>query len=159
MINLRPINQDNVMEIVKLKADEKFVGSNAISLAEAYAYHQSKGEMPIVFGIYNDDAPVGFVMIDYYDEASELAKNDNEGEPFYYNWRLMIDEKYQNRGFGRPAMNLIIQELKKSPKGRANAFFTGVMLDNEVAHNFYKSFGFVETGEVEGNELFLRMPL
>ena len=159
MINLRPINQDNVLQIVNLKADEKFVGSNAISLAEAYAYYQSKGEMPIVFGIYNDDVPVGFTMIDYYDEASELAKDDNEGEPFYYLWRVMIDEKYQNKGFGRPAMNLIIQELKKFPKGRANAFITGVMLDNEITYNFYKSFGFAETGEADGNEIFLRMSL
>ena len=36
----------------------------------------------------------------------------------------MIDENHQNKGYGREAMKLIIEEVRTFPKGEANAFYT-----------------------------------
>jgi len=163
MITLRPINSDNVWDILRLKADEKLVGSNAISLAEAFAYQQSNGEPPLVYAIYNEEAAVGFAMVDYVNELEEEI--DNKGKPFYYLWRLMIDDNHQNKGYGRSAMELITYEIKKRPKGEANAFYTSVVMEevNPVGANFYLSLGFEKTGEIldpEGeNEQVMRLEI
>lgn len=57
------------------------------------------------FGIYDDNTPVGFLMIgfdvdDYWEDAPEIARGN------YNLWRLMIDKEYQGKEFGREAVLL-----------------------------------------------------
>jgi len=165
MITLRPVNNDNIWDILDLEADEKLVASNAESLAEAYADYITKGEPPIVYAIYSDEMAVGFAMIEYTGVEYETEEMDNKGVPFYYLWRLMIDENHQNKGYGKLAMELIISEIKKHPKGPANAFYTSVVMEevNPVGANFYLSLGFEKTGEVidpeDENEQVMRLAI
>jgi len=166
MINLRPVNKENVWDIIELKADEQLVATNVESLAEAYATYITNGVPPLVYAIYNDETAVGFAMVQRYEPDDENDVMYNQGVPFYYLWRLMIDENYQNKGFGRKAMDLIIEEIKtKKPLGEADAFYTSVVMEevNPVGANFYLSLGFSKTGEVldpEGeNEQVLRLEL
>lgn len=96
---------------------------------------------------------MGFAMVDYIgDPAVANADDDidNNGKPYYYLWRLMIDDAHQNKGYGRKAMELIINEVKVLPRGGADAFYTSVVMEevNPVGANFYLSLGFVKTGEV-----------
>lgn len=165
-INLRPVNKENVWDIIELKADEKLVATNAESLAEAYATYITNEIPPLVYAIYNEEIAVGFAMVQRYRSEDETEIMYNQGVPFYYLWRLMIDEKYQNKGYGRKAMALIFDEVKtKKPLGEANAFYTSVVMEevNPVGVNFYLSLGFAKTGEVidpEGeNEQILRLEL
>jgi len=152
MITLQPITQKNAYAIMRLKADENLVANNTKSMAEAFAYWMDKGTPPIVRAIYHEETPVGFVMVDYdaatsFDDADEI---NNHGAPYYYLWRLMIDENHQNKGYGRAAMSLVINEVKTLPLGAANAFYTSVVMEevNPVGANFYLSLGFEKTGEV-----------
>ncbi|MCL2592958.1 MAG: GNAT family N-acetyltransferase [Defluviitaleaceae bacterium] len=147
MVNLKLITSKNCFEICELKADEAFVATNEESMIEAYAYYVENGVGPIAYGIYNDETPVGFIMAEYC-----LDENDNDGKPYYYLWRMMIDNNHQGKGYGKTALNLFIQEIRKFPQGDAEKFFTSVVPENEVATKLYESFGFVKTGEMVDDE-------
>jgi len=153
MVNLKPITSKNDDEICGLKADRNLVRHNEGSLADAFVYTIEYGTTPIVYGIYNDEIPVGFVMVAYFEEDDR----DNEGIPYYFLWRMMIDEKHQNKGYGREAMKLIIEEVKTFPKGKSNAFYTST--HGAAALKLYKSLGFKVTKEVPGEEIELRLAL
>ena len=61
----------------------------------------------------------------------------------------MIDEKHQNKDYGRAAMELLIAEAKAGKHGKANAFYAGTDPKSKIAPKFYGSFGFEYTGEIE----------
>ena len=67
MIRLEKINGKNVWDALKLKVSDeqkKFVASNEISVIEAYTAITGNG-YAFPFVIYNDDVPVGFLMIGF----------------------------------------------------------------------------------------------
>lgn len=135
MINLKPINKENIDEIIVLKVgkqQEGFVSTVAESLAQAVVYKDTA----FPFAIYEDETPVGFIMLGYY-----------EKKHYYTLWKLLIDEKYQNKGYGQAALKLGIEYLKDNFK--ADRVFVGVVPDNKAAKRLYSSFGFVETGVIE----------
>ncbi|MCL2619926.1 MAG: GNAT family N-acetyltransferase [Defluviitaleaceae bacterium] len=158
MINLKPVTLKNMWEIYELKADRNLVAPNNQSLAEAYGYYAEYGKSPLVYGIYNCDMPVGFMMV-AYDPPHKFANINNNGQAFYYLWRLMIDDAHQNKGYGRAAMKLVIAEAKAHAHGEANAFYTSVVPESTVTPSFYGSFGFVKTGEIDEGEEVMRLEL
>lgn len=147
MITLRKITSKNCFEICKLKADEKFVATNEESMIEAYAYYVENGEGPLAFGIYDDETPVGFIMAEYCHD-----KGDNDNKPYYYLWRLMIDNNHQGRGHGSAAINLLIQKIKESPKAKVEKLFTSVVPGEGSPTRFYEKLGFVKTGKMVDDE-------
>ena len=147
MINLQNVTSKNCFEICKLKADERFVATNEKSMIEAYAYYVENGEGPLAYGIYDDEVPVGFIMAEYcFDE------NDNDGKPFYYLWRMMIDDNYQGKGHGRAALDLLVKKIKASPKGKIEKLFTSAVPGDDGPIGFYEKLGFVKTGEMLDDE-------
>ena len=135
MIILKEITQDNIDDVLSLKVGDnqkRFVISNAQSLAKAYVY--SKTAYP--FAVYDDETLVGFIMMGYY-----------ELKGYYTLWEFMIDEKYQNKGYGRQALKLGINFVKD--KFNPDSIYTGVTPGNSVAKGLYESEGFVATGLVE----------
>jgi len=149
MITLQPITTKNLDAVWLMKADPDLVAPNSWSLAEAFAYREEYGEKLIVYAIHHDDTPVGFIMA-FYDPPKDVIESiDNNGKPFYFLMRNMIDEKHQNKGYGRAAMELLIAEAKAGKYGVANAFYTGTDPKSKVTPKFYGSFGFEYTGERE----------
>lgn len=154
MLKLKKITGKNVWDILKLRVSEKqksFVASNDISMIEAYISITGNG-YAFPFGIYEDDVPIGFLMIgfdtdDYWDDAPLIAKGN------YNLWRLMIDHHYQNKGYGKEAVRLALVFIKTFPCGEAEYCWLSYEPENEVARQLYHSFGFVETGEMDGEEL------
>ena len=159
MIRLEKIDAGNVWDVVDLKvskAQKGFVASNAGSIIDAYtAIGTACTAFP--FAVYSDKRPVGFLMIgyneaalyDYYDDANppEAARNN------YSLWRLMIDKRYQKRGYGREAIRLALDFIRTWPCGRAEYCEVSYEPDNEVAAKLYHSFGFMENGETDGDEI------
>ena len=84
---------------------------------------------------------------DYWTDAPEIAKGN------YNLWRLMIDKAYQNRGHGKEAVSLALEFIKSMPCGEAEYCWLSYEPDNAVARQMYRSFGFEETGEMDGEEL------
>ena len=133
-VSLRPITPENLDECISLKvADHQtgFIASNVQSLAQAAVsttYHP--------FGIYDADAHyranppmVGFVMYGISNARGFIL-------------RLMIDEKFQKRGYGRAAMVEVIRKLKLHPEVERIA--TSHDRKNEAAARLYESLGFVD---------------
>ena len=72
-----------------------------------------------------------------------------EARKQYTLWKFLIDEQYQNKGYGRKALQLAIDYLIDT--FNVTEIFTGVALGNETAKHLYMSVGFEATGVVEDN--------
>ena len=96
---------------------------------------------------------IGFGTDDYWDDAPPVAADN------YNLWRLMIDEKYQNKGYGREAVRLALEFIRTLPCGNAEYCWLSYEPENDVARHLYHSFGFVETGEKDCNELIAVLKL
>jgi diamine N-acetyltransferase len=143
-VTLRPITEDNLRDVLRLKVtpdQEQFVAPNPVSLAQA---HFSKEAW--YRAIYADDTPVGFMML--YDDPVE---------PEYFLWRLMVDQRYQHMGFGRKAIELLIDYVKTRP-GAAELKVSHGEGDGNPGL-FYASLGFEYTGDKLDDELVMRLPL
>ena len=160
MLHLEKVNGKNVWDILKLTVSESqknYVAANEISIIEAYTAITGNG-YAFPFGIYDGDTPVGFLMIgfdvdDFWIDAPEIARGN------YNLWRLMIDKAYQNRGFGREAVNLALAFIRSMPCGKAEYCWLSYEPENEVARQLYRSFGFEETGEMDGEERIAALKL
>ena len=75
-------------------------------------------------------------MMGYYDVKS-----------YYTLWKFMIDSRYQNKGYGRKALELGIKYLQE--RFGVSEIYTGVVPGNAVAKKLYESVGFKETGLLE----------
>jgi len=141
MVEFRNITEDNYNECINLKVSDEqtnFVAPNIYSLAQAWVFH----ETAYPFAIYADDVMVGFIMMGYYKPKGS-----------YNIWRFMIDERFQNKGYGRAALLLAIEYLKE--KFNVTEIYLSFEPENVVAEKLYRSFGFELTGELEGEEIVM----
>jgi diamine N-acetyltransferase len=144
-VTLREITKDTLRDILRLKVapeQERFVASNAISLAEAHF----SPEVAWFRAVYADDTPVGFVMVE-----------DDPSKPQYFLWRFMVDARYQRHGYGRRAIELLIEHVRTRPG--ATEFFTSCVPGEGSPGPFYEKLGFAYTGAEEDGELVMRRAL
>ena len=153
MIHLEKIDAKNIWDVLELKVkqDQKeFVASNDISVVQAYVA-QGTGCSAFPFAIYNDKKLVGFIQIGYGENADQdgvSVEKDN-----YEIWRFMIDKRFQGRGYGKDALKLALDFIRTWPCGKADLCWISYEPENEIAKKLYSSFGFVETGEMDGDEI------
>ena len=126
------------------------MASNDVSIIEAYTAIAGGGHA-FPFGIYDDNVLVGFLMVgydtdDYWDDAPKIASNN------YNLWRLMIDKGYQHKGYGKEAVRLALDFIETKPCGEAEYCWLSYEPENVAAKKLYSSFGFVETGDMDGEE-------
>ncbi|WBW96304.1 GNAT family N-acetyltransferase [Oceanirhabdus sp. W0125-5] len=139
MIRLEKITQENFDECINLKVAEEqkdFVSSPTLSLAKAYIHY----DVISPFAIYNDDIIVGFIMLRY-----------NEGYNSYFIWQLMIDEKYQSKGYGKQATKLAIEWMKKDE--RCKEIVTTYKKGNNCARDLYLKLGFEHMEDFGDDEM------
>lgn len=143
MTHLRKITEENFVNAFNLKLapeQERFVSHPIRSLAQAYVYRQQCQP----FGIYEEDTMVGYVMVIYdYDV------------PEYDIWHMMIDASKQSRGYGKAALDRVLDYIKTKPFGPSDRVALTCNRDNAVALHLYKSRGFAETGAVCDEEIEL----
>ena len=150
MVSLRPITDENRAAVEALRvspAQERFVSNVPDSLLEA-------GEDPdgraIYWAVYDDEMPVGFVMI-----------SDEVGAPGYipqYLWKLLIDERYQGQGFGTATLDLIAKYFRRRPD--VEVMWTSARQGEGSPVTFYERYGFERTGDIVfDNEILLRLEL
>jgi diamine N-acetyltransferase len=141
-VQLRKIEHDNLFDCIGLAVSEdqkSFVASNVISIAQAYVESSW-----VPWAIYADDTMVGFAM---YGRQVETG----------FDWiiRLMIDARYQGRGYGRAAMLELLSKLKQSPDSK------GIKIsyepENKVAERLYAQLGFRPTGEIKHGEIVAQL--
>lgn len=143
MVELKEITMKNLDDILSLKVSETqehFVSTTAYSLAQAWVFK----ETAFPFAVYADEVLVGFLMLGYYQ-----IKNQ------YTVWKLLIDERYQHRGYGREALKSAIKYIKEH--FQAKEVYLAVSKGNIAAENLYTSLGFRETGEANGTGFEMKL--
>ena len=147
MLELRPISEDNFIDAFNLRlapGQERFVSHPVRSLAQAYVYRTQCQP----FGIYAADNMVGYVMVIYdYDV------------PEYDIWHMMIDESAQGKGYGRAALDRVIDYIRTKPFGDSGRVALTCSKDNSVALKLYRDMGFAPTGNEYEDEIELAMYL
>lgn len=152
MISLRPIDSSNYRECIELSVapdQEQFVASNLQSLADAYVWREAAEP----FAVYSDDEMVGFALLfplgDGEDDDSIPEPGTERG---YILVRLMIDDRVQGNGYGRAALDAIVELVRR--RGLPTIRLS-VVPENEQALEFYRRNGFAETGEIHGGEIVM----
>ena len=151
---LRPLTEENRPALEALRvatAQRAFASSVTDSLAEAERYADAN---PLVFGLYDRETPVGFVMIaDEVDDPDYIA---------HFLWKLLIDERFQRRGFGTAALDLVAAYFRS--KG-VPTMWTSAGEGEGSPIPFYERYGFVRDGVHEDDdddgsrEIMLRLDL
>jgi diamine N-acetyltransferase len=141
-VTLREITDKTVFGICLLSdtltyPKRRFVAPNDISLAQAH-FHPHAWFRAIYAGRF----PVGFMMM-----------VDDPDEPEYFLWRFMIAELYQGRGYGRQAIERLVDYVRTRPGARELGVSCG--LGEGSPEGFYLKAGFVSTGEIDEGELVL----
>jgi diamine N-acetyltransferase len=139
---LRPITKETFQECIKLQLDasqKDFVAPNVYSLAQAKV-----NPLLTPWAIYDreilgrdlgpDDTMVGFCMVQVMDGVGFIV-------------RLMVDQRFQRRGYGRAAMEDVIARLKKMPG--LEIIGTSVLKTNTAADALYRSLGFVDNPMID----------
>jgi diamine N-acetyltransferase len=143
-VTLREITADTVRLVCRLSEalspqQRKMVADNAVSIAQAHFEPHAWFR-----AIYADETPVGFIML--YD--------DPEKEHVYL-WRFMIAGPYQRAGFGSKAIGLIVAHARSRENVR-EIRASYVPIDGG-AGPFYRKLGFEPTGEIDDDEVVIRL--
>ncbi|MCR4631419.1 MAG: GNAT family N-acetyltransferase [Treponema sp.] len=147
MVELKRLTSENIDDIIALQVAEPqkgFISPNSRSIMDAHLAI-TNNEMAITFGIYKDNVVIGFVIIIYGAKEDNLMPSVAYHN--YYLWHFMIDEKYQHKGYGRQALNLLIEYMRTAPCGEAVSCWASYTVGNKGAKAFFKKCGFQENGE------------
>lgn len=140
MISVRQLlaaERDAVVALRVAPGQETFVASNARSLQQA-----DQQDFCTPLGIHADGELVGFAM---------YALDPDDGN--YWVYRLMIDQRFQGRGYGAAALSAVLEQVSALPG--CSTILLGVMPANEVAARLYRRLGFVETGDIVDGEIVM----
>lgn len=152
MAEIRAVTIDNWQSLIDLKVrdDQKnFVASNLYSIAQSKFGDEYEGHWDLFpFGIYDDDQPVGFLM---------YALNFSHPKEQAFVQRLMVDEKFQGKGYGKFGMEKMLEIFWADERIKDVAI--SYEPNNDVARKLYASLGFVETGEIIEAEVVARLKL
>jgi diamine N-acetyltransferase len=145
-VTLREITAETVREICRLSdtltpPKKYMVAPNAVSIAQAHF-----SEHAWFRAIYADEKPVGFLMLYDDPEASE-----------YFLWRLMVAGPHHGKGFGRRAIELLIEYVRTRPGAKVLETSCGQGPGNP--EGFYRTLGFQRTGKMLGDEVGLSLEL
>ncbi len=139
-------NFNDVIELEIEEAQEKYISSNVITIAEStlspyfHLFHHR--------AIYVGDKVIGFVEYQF----GEIGDEDE-----CTIWRFMIDRKHQNIGIGKIAMSLLLEEIK--------AYRCCKLVDvyydpqNFVAKKLYANYGFKEVGDRDDGTVIAELTL
>lgn len=141
-ITVRAVDSDNWREVAKLSVSEEqlqFVTTPSYYLALCCysSWHP--------LAVYKKDKVIGFMMWGIDDDESCWLGG------------ILIDKLEQRKGYGRKAVEAAITSLKAQTN--TSDFALSYQAENSVARHLYKSMGFVETGEMEEDEIVARLNL
>jgi histidinol dehydrogenase len=139
--SVRPVDRNNAEAVMKLQVaagQRAFVSPVDRSLAQV-AYEPRGRAM----AMFDGDTAVGMMLL--YD----VRQDDEEPANQLYVWRLLVDARFQKRGYGRLAMAWVVDEARR--EGYAEVGLSHVDKPGH-AGAFYQKLGFAYTGEVDEGE-------
>ena len=137
MVTLTDLNEENWMDFAGLSVAEdqkQYLAGNTGIIARGYVYRRCRAR---VIGIEADGEPAGLCLVRDLDE-----------EPACYDLQqFMIDRRFQNKGYGSRALQLILTELEKERK--YDCVEVCVKKDDAQALHIYEKAGFEDTGYID----------
>ena len=156
MITFQPVTADNFVECIELTptGDQQargYVAPNVLSLAQAYV---ERWWIPLA--VYSNTTMIGFVLHGRWPEGDFAAFWGDKPKPgIDYILRMMIDRRYQGRGYGKATLIALIERIKMQPD------FVAIELDydreNTAAARLYTGCGFQPLKEKEDGEIMARL--
>ena len=146
MLRLVEIDRYNYLPVLDLRVSpeqESLVASNQYSLAQAYAQPEC-----VPLALYAENRPVGFAMY-------ALDEDDHQ----YWIYRLMIDQRHQRKGYGRAAMELLIDRIRGLSDEEHTCVFISFEPENQIARRLYESLGFLPDGRIMYGVVVYRLAL
>ena len=134
MLHLETITKDNWGKAISLRVREdqvNFVASNVVSLAQLNFLENFHAK-----GVYFGEEMIGFALYG-------IDEDDHE----YWIYRMMIDQKHQGNGYGKEAIQLVIDDIKRMKEDHHLTVTLSYEPANNHAKRIYEKMGFQE---VEG---------
>ena len=138
-------NFDDVIELELEPSQESNLPSNVFSIAESTlsdTFHPR--------AICLDGTVVGFVMYQF----GEVGDFDEDECTI---WRLMVDRSQQNKGIGKIAMGLVLDEIKSHNRSKLVDIYYDA--ENTVARKLYAKFDFKEVGHRDDGDIIAERPI
>jgi diamine N-acetyltransferase len=152
---------DNKLELIELtyrardfllldvhENQKNLVASVAQSFSDALFPPEDPNGPPLVWmrGVLRNSEPAGFVMC--------ADQTEQQKDPWL--WRLLVDKSHQGFGVGTFALTSVIERYRELGMHRVlTAWHPG----EGNAGDFYKKFGFIETGEKIDEEIVAELKL
>ena len=137
MINLIDINEDNWIEMARLSVtdeQQKFLDRPIGIIARGYVYRNQNAR---VLGIADNDRIIGIALVKDMDE-----------EPACYDLQqFMVDQRFQNKGYGTEALKQLLTMLGK--EGKYKCVEVCVNNADVPALRMYEKVGFQDTGYID----------
>lgn len=155
-VTLQEITFDTVRSVISLEVSPKqraYVASNAVSISEAH-FNPGAWFRAICAG----STPVGLVML--FDPTARGAITRGPIDIHDVGlWRLMIDHRYQKKGFGKAALDLVCEHLRRA--SHANRVLSSYVPGPDGPEGFYLGYGFSTTGRLrnDGHEVEIVLPI
>lgn len=149
-LQLRPIDTSNREAVIRLTVSDhqkQYIASNEASLITSVEEEHKNVARP--FALCAEEEIVGFAMF-----AFDLSSPDPEDR--YWLWRFMIDKHQQRKGYGSAALEAILAYFRNHG---ANHILLSTKETNTAALSLYHKYGFAETGEMNDDEIVLRLDL
>jgi GNAT superfamily N-acetyltransferase len=157
-VTLEEITDENREAVLALRiapGQEQFVSSVRDSLAEAAETPHAKPWYRAIFASGEPAGPVGpvgFVMVSWNAEPQppEIIAR-------WFLWKLLIDKRYQGRGYGAAVVRQITELVRAEG---ATELLTSYVPGDGGPAGFYQRLGFMPTGELdESGEVIMRLGL
>ena len=138
-VTLRPVDADNWRAVVGLEVTPE---QRAFVAEPSYYLALCCYDTWNPLAIYAGEQVVGFMMWGIDDDKSCWLGG------------VLIDQTQQRRGYGRNAVTEAVALLGKQTG--SETFALSYLPSNTVARQLYQGLGFVETGELEDDEIVAR---
>jgi diamine N-acetyltransferase len=142
-----------VLQLERGPGQERYLGSMASHFEDAI---EDAKACPRYWSVHDGDQLVGFVMISDGIPAETLAADDDIVGP-YFLWRLLIDHRFQGRGYGAATIDAVVDYLRTRPN--AEVLLTSCEHGDGSPQPFYLHYGFTLTGERKWGEDLLALDL
>ncbi len=140
-VKLTGVVYENFHEIIDLELEEEqeeHLPSNVYSIAESSfstSFHPR--------AIWHGEEIVGFLMYQFGEQETEQHECTI--------WRFMIDRRHQNKGIGKAAMALLMEEIKESEQCKMVEIYYDE--NNIAAKKLYTQYGFKVVGSRDDGDV------
>lgn len=131
---------DDSLEVAENQ--QNYVCTSLVMLARVWLHRRFR---PRVFNVYDGETAVGMGM--YLDDPEKNA---------YDFCQLFIDKRYQGKGYGKAAVALVLDAMRKD--GKYQKVSMCYVEGNDASRKLFEQFGFVEVSH-PWDEIFMECML